>query len=302
MPNPTPIGFIGLGNMGAPMAANLLKAGSPLTVYNRTAPKAQPLAEQGATVARTPIELAQRSQITVTVLADDRAVESVIDESFLRACPSGAIHLSMSTILPATAARLAESHAKHNIAYVAAPVFGRPDAAAAKKLWIVTSGPADAKTRVRPVLDALGQGVFDFGDAPGAANVVKLAGNFLIMSAIEAMAEASALVEKNDVPRAAFLEFLTHNLFNAPIYKNYGQKIIRADFDNVGFALPLGFKDTRLVLETATASHTPMPLLNLLRDRYASAIANNRGHLDASALALGAALDAGLTWFDFGPH
>jgi 3-hydroxyisobutyrate dehydrogenase-like beta-hydroxyacid dehydrogenase len=299
---PTPIGLIGLGNMGAPIAANLLKAGFPLTVYNRTPAKAEPLAAQGATVAKSPADLAQHSQIILTVLADDRAVESLIDEPFLRACPSGATHVSMSTILPSTSARLAESHAKHNIAYVAAPVFGRPDAAAAKKLWICTSGPADAKTRVRPVLDALGQGVFDFGDAPGAANVIKLAGNFLIMSSIEAMAEASALVEKNDVPRAAFLEFLTQTLFNAPIYKNYGEKIIRADFDNVGFALPLGLKDTRLALETATASHTPMPLLNLLRDRYVSAIANNRGHLDASALALGAALDAGLTWFDSGPH
>jgi 3-hydroxyisobutyrate dehydrogenase-like beta-hydroxyacid dehydrogenase len=297
-----PVGFIGLGNMGAPMAANLLQAGFPVSVYNRTTEKTRPLADQGAKVATTPAEVAAQSAIIVSVLADDRAVESVADESFLRACTKGAIHVSMSTILPSTSARLADAHARHGVAYVAAPVFGRPDAAAAKKLWICTSGPADAKAAVRVILDALGQGVFDFGDAPGAANVIKLAGNFVIMSSIEAMAEAAALVEKNDIPRAALLEFLTRTLFNSPIYNNYSQKIVQADFDNVGFALPLGLKDTRLALETATASHTPMPLLNLLRDRYVSALANNRGHLDASALALGAALDAGLTWFDSGPH
>jgi 3-hydroxyisobutyrate dehydrogenase-like beta-hydroxyacid dehydrogenase len=291
-----PISFIGLGNLGAPMAANLLAANFDLTVYNRTTEKTRPLVEQGAKFAPTALDAANNAALIITVLADDRALESVVDEAFLAACPTGAIHLSMSTVLPATAERLAIAHAKHNLTYIAAPVFGRPEAAAAKKLWICTSGPTDAKARVRPILDALGQGVFDFGQAPGAANVVKLSGNFLLAAAIEAMGEACALAEKNNIPRADLLNMLTTTLFNCPIYTNYAKRIIAADFDKVGFTSRLALKDMRLALETATASDTPMPILSLLRDRYLAAIANNQGHLDASALALRPAQDAGLNW------
>ncbi len=296
MQNP-PISFIGLGNLGAPMAANLLAAKFDLTVYNRTPEKAQQLVEQGANLASSPLYAAEHGAVIITVLADDHALESIVDDAFLRACPAGAIHLSMSTILPATAQRLAIAHTRHGVTYIGAPVFGRPEAAAAKKLWICTSGPADAKARVRPILDAMGQGVFDFGEAPGAANVVKLAGNFLLTTAIEAMGEAAALAEKNGVDRAALLNMLTTTLFNCPIYNNYAARIIAADFDKVGFTSRLALKDMRLALETATASDTPMPILSLLRDRYLAAIANNQGHLDASALALRPAQDAGLSWF-----
>jgi len=294
--NTTSISFIGLGNLGLPMAANLLAAKFDLTVYNRTPEKARQLVEQGATLAASPLYAAEHGQVIITVLADDRALESVIDDAFLAACPNGAIHLSMSTLLPATSEKLAATHAKHNVTYIAAPVFGRPEAAAAKKLWICTSGPADAKARIRPILDALGQGVFDFGEAPGAANVVKLSGNFLLAAAIEAMGEACALAEKNNIPRAALLDMLTTTLFNCPIYTNYAKRIINADFDKVGFTSRLALKDMRLALETATATHTPMPILSLLRDRYLTAIANGEGDLDASALALRPATDAGLNW------
>jgi 3-hydroxyisobutyrate dehydrogenase-like beta-hydroxyacid dehydrogenase len=293
----TPIAFIGLGNLGRPMAANLLAAGFNLTVYNRTSGKAQPLVKQGATLAASAADAVRAAIFIITVVSDDRALESIADESFLSACLPGAIHLSMSTLLPATSEKLAATHAKHKITYVAAPVFGRPEAAAAKKLWICTSGPADAKAEARPVFDALGQGVFDFGDAPGAANVVKLSGNFLLTAAIEAMGEAAALAEKNGVPRAALLNMLTQTLFNCPIYNNYSARIIAADFDKVGFTAKLALKDMRLALETATASNTPMPILSLLRDRYLAALANNQGHLDASALVLRPATDAGLSWF-----
>jgi 3-hydroxyisobutyrate dehydrogenase-like beta-hydroxyacid dehydrogenase len=291
-----PVSFIGIGNLGLPMATNLLAAGFDLTVYNRTAEKARPLVEQGAKLAPTALDAANHAAVIITVLSDDAALHAVADEAFLRACLPGAIHLSMSTLLPATSEKLAIAHAKHKLTYIAAPVFGRPEAAAAKKLWICTSGDAKAKARVRPILDCLGQGVFDFGDAPGAANVVKLSGNFLLAAAIEAMGEACALAEKNNIPRAALLEMLTTTLFNCPIYTNYAKRIIAADFDKVGFTSRLALKDMRLALETATASDTPMPILSLLRDRYLSAIANNQGHLDAAALALRSAQDAGLNW------
>jgi 3-hydroxyisobutyrate dehydrogenase-like beta-hydroxyacid dehydrogenase len=299
---PEPIGFIGLGNMGRPMAANLLKAGFPLKVYNRTPDKARALVEQGARPVGSPAEVASPGGVVVTVLPDDAAVESIAGDDLCRALGAGGVHVSMSTISPAAAQRLSAHHAGFGVAYVAAPVFGRPEAAADRMLRICTSGPADAKRRVHLALEAMGQGIYDFGDAPGAAHVVKLSGNFLLTAAIEAMAEAAALAEKNDIPRASLLAFLTQTLFNCPIYNNYANRIVQADFENVGFTARLAYKDMRLAAETAAASTTPMPTLNLLRDRYLALIANGKGDLDASVLANAAASDAGLTWFDAGPH
>jgi 3-hydroxyisobutyrate dehydrogenase-like beta-hydroxyacid dehydrogenase len=295
---PESIGFVGLGNLGTPIARNLVAAGFPVTVYNRTAEKTRTLAEAGAKVAQSPAGVATPGGVVITIVSDDRAVEEVAGDALLAALGRGGVHLSLSTILPATSERLAASHAKHGVAYVAAPVFGRPEAAAARKLWICTSGPdAGAKARVRPVFDAIGQGVYDFGDAPGAANVVKLAGNFMIHGLLEVMAEASALGEKNGIPREHLLRFFGQTLFNAPVFNNYAQRVIAADYDKVGFTGRLALKDMRLALETAGASATPMPVLSLLRDRYLAAIAKGEGELDASALALGAGEDAGLRWF-----
>jgi len=176
--------------------------------------------------------------------------------------------------------------------------FKKPEAAAAKKLWICTSGPDEAaKARVRPILDAMGQGVYDFGPSVGASNVIKLAGNFMITALVEIMAEGSALAEKNRIPRAAFLDFFGETLFNSPVFNNYAKRLIAADFDKVGFTGQLALKDMRLGLETAAASATPMPVLSLLRDRFLAAIATGEGQLDASAIALRAAEDAGLRWF-----
>jgi 3-hydroxyisobutyrate dehydrogenase-like beta-hydroxyacid dehydrogenase len=298
---PENVGFIGLGNLGTPMALNLLAAGIPLKVYNRTESKTRPLAGQGAVVAHSAAGVATPGGVVITIVSDDRAVDEVATDALLAALGPGGIHLSMSTILPATSERLAASHAKHGVTYVAAPVFGRPEAAAARKLWICTSGADDrAKARVRPLLDAMGQGAYDFGAAPGAANVIKLAGNFMITALVEIMAEGSALAEKNQIPRAAFLDFFGQTLFNSPVFNNYAKRLNAADYDNVGFTSQLALKDMRLALETATASNTPMPVLSLLRDRYLAALARGEGLLDASALPLGAARDAGLAWFDDG--
>ena len=290
------LGLIGLGNMGYPIASNLIRAGYKLRVYNRTLSKAEPLLSQGAVLASRPAEVAEPGGIVVTMLADDQAVEAIalrnreLDE---RLGPGG-IHVSLSTISPATARKLAEQHAQHGVGYVAAPVFGRPEAAAAGKLWVCLSGHRESKKRIQPIVDSFGQGSFDFGEDPGAANVVKLCGNFLIATAIEAMAEAWTLAEKNGLDRVRVAEMLTKTLFACPIYQSYGERIAQQQYDPVGFRLALGLKDVDLALQTATSSQMPMPLASLLHDRWLSGVAKGRSNLDWTAAALGVAEDAGL--------
>lgn len=291
------IGFIGLGSMGRAMAGNLLKAGYRLHVYNRTPEKAAPLVAQGATLMSHPSDTAERGGIVLTMLADDHAVENVVfgETGILESLGPGGIHLSMSTLSPATACRLAERHSRHQTAYLAAPVFGRPEAAAAKKLWISLSGPHAAKGRVKPILEALGQGVFDFGEEPGAANVVKLAGNFLLASAIEALAEALTLAEKNGVDRMKLASMLSQTLFACPAYQTYGEAIAQERYQPAGFLMSLGLKDITLVLQTAAASAMPMPLASLLHDRFLSTVAQGGAELDWAAVASDVARSAGLS-------
>jgi 3-hydroxyisobutyrate dehydrogenase-like beta-hydroxyacid dehydrogenase len=290
------IGFVGLGAMGLPMATNLLAAGYHLTVYNRTASKAEPLIAKGARRAERAGDVAHPGGIVVSMLADDASVKALVtgeDALAERIAPDG-IHVSMSTVSPAITRELAAYHAMRGSVMVAAPVFGRPSSAQAKWLWVCTSGSADAKAKVKPILEAMGQEIFDFGDNPGAANVVKLAGNFMIAAALEAMGEAVAMMRKSGVDPAAALEMLAKTLFAAPVYQGYGPAIAHGRFTPAGFRLPLGLKDIDLVLQTAAAANVPMPAASLLRDRFISAIAKGRADLDWSAIALGAADDAGL--------
>jgi len=290
------LGFIGLGNMGQPIAANLLHAGYRLRVYNRTAAKAGPLVAQGATLVSHPSETAERGGIVLTMVANDQALEEVCLR--VPALPEmlgpGGIHVSMSTISPMTARKLAEQHARHRVAYLAAPVFGRPEAAAARRLWICLSGQQSAKQRVQPILAAVSQGIFDFGEDPGAANVVKLCGNFLIAAAIEALAEALTLAQKCGLDRKQVAEMLGQTLFACPVYQGYGKQIAENSYAPPGFRLSLGLKDIDLVLQTAATGPMPMPLASLLRDRWLAAVANGRENLDWSAAALGVAEDAGI--------
>jgi 3-hydroxyisobutyrate dehydrogenase-like beta-hydroxyacid dehydrogenase len=288
------IGFIGLGRMGLPMAANLLRGGFTVRAFNRTASRAQELA--GATVVMSTAETAERGGIVISMLTDDAALRAVATDDLARALGPGGVHVSMSTVSPDMNGQIAESFKKHGVTTIAAPVFGRPEAAAAAKLWICVSGDAATKQRVRPVFDAMGQGVFDFGEAVGAANVVKLAGNFLLTAAIEAMAEAAALGEKHGIPRATLLNFFTATLFGCPIYNNYSKRLADADFDKVGFKAELALKDMRLARDAAIAGRVPMPTLDLLCQRYLTAMANGRGELDATVLAGEVARQAGLDW------
>ena len=290
------IGFVGLGSMGLPMAANLIESGYKLRLYNRTAQKAQPLTQKGASVANSPAEVVEPGGIVITMLANDQALEEVVlgENGILSKLGTGGIHLSMSTVSPATAKNLAQQHQQHGSHYLAAPVFGRPDAVVARKLWICLSGNGAAKERVRSVLDKLGQGVFDFGEEAGAANVVKIAGNFLIISAIEAMAEAFTLAQKNGIDRTQIANLFGQTLFACPIYQNYGRMIAQEDYEPAGFKLSLGLKDITLALQTATESQMPLPFASLLHDRLITAVARGKGDIDWTGLALSISEEAGL--------
>ncbi len=290
------VGFIGLGNMGSAIARNLIKAGHSLTVYNRTRRRAEEFGSLGARVADTPGAAAAGAEVLVTMLADDRAVEEIIFEpgNTIEALPARAIHVSMSTISVSLSRRLAEAHSERRQHYVAAPVFGRPDAAAAAKLYVVAAGPAEQVERCRPLFDALSQKTFHASEDAPAANVMKLAGNFLITAVIEGLAEAFALARKFDVAPDSFLEVLTESLFGTPVYRNYGGMIAADRFEPVGFKLPLGMKDNRLLLTAAEERAVPMPLASLIRDRFVTAMALGLGDSDWAAIARISYQNAGL--------
>jgi 3-hydroxyisobutyrate dehydrogenase-like beta-hydroxyacid dehydrogenase len=292
------VGFIGLGHMGSGMAANLLKAGHRVTVFNRTPAKAEALTAQGAKLA-TSIGAASRGNAVMTMLANDEAVENVVlgRDGVIANLSPGALHISSSTISVALSQHLTEQHAKNRQDFVTAPVFGRPDVAAAGELFVVAGGEAAAVKKAAPLLDAIGQKLFVISDAPKAANLVKLSGNFLGASVIEALGEAMALIGKAGIDERQYLEFLTSTLFDAPIYKTYGSLIADGRFTPPGFAAPLGQKDIRLVLAAAEDLRVPMPVASLLRDRFLNLLAHGGDRLDWSAIGRLPAADAGTAAF-----
>ena len=289
------VGFIGLGNMGFGMAANLLKAEHEVTVYNRTSSKAEPLVKQGARNAAQVAD-ACRGDAVMTMLADDSAVESVAfgDAGILATLGKGAVHVSVSTISVALSQKLTAAHAERGQRFVAAPVFGRPDAATSARLFIAAAGPDDAIAACTPLFEACGQKTFRFGTNPPDASLVKLSGNFLISSVIESLAEAMALVGKAGLDQHQYLDFLTSTLFAAPVYRTYGTIIADQKFEPVGFAAPLGWKDNRLVIAAAEALRVPMPLASLIYNRFLALLAQGGESLDWSAISKLAAEDAGL--------
>ena len=290
------IAYLGLGGMGAAMATRLLDAGYPLIVWNRSPDKAAALVAQGARLAANPADAVGEADFVFSMVSDDKALDEVClgAQGILAAMKPGALHVSMSTILPATAKRLALAHAANNTAYVAAPVFGRPEAAAAGMLWICISGAENDKARLIPVLAPLCQQHYDFGTDPAAANVLKLAGNFMIASAIESMAEAFVFGEKNGLSQQALTDFFGSTIFACPIYKNYGRIIADKKFEPAGFRLALGRKDVQLVAETARTSDVPMPILATLLNRFAARVAKGGGEMDWTSIAIDVADDAGL--------
>lgn len=287
------VAFVGLDLMGQGMAANLLKAGLALTVHNRTESKARALIQAGARWAGSAADAVTPGGILVTMVADDRALNEVVKEGAGERLGAGGLHLSMSTIAPETSRELRDWHAAHGTHYVAAPVFGRP-AAAAAKLWVMYAGEDSAKPRARELLTAMSQGAFDFGTDPGQANVVKLCGNFLIASIIESLCEAMNLAQKNGVDRESFGDFLTATVFNTPVFHSYAPIIAAMHAEQIGFELKLGYKDMKLIRDCAERAAVPMPFASVLRDRFLSSLAKGRGEMDWSQICLAAAEEAGI--------
>ncbi len=288
------IGFIGLGRMGAGMAANLIRAGHELTVFNRSAAKSRPLVELGAHEGLS-IADACRGDAVITMLANDTALADTVwtSDGLLENLVRGAMHVSMSTISVALSKRLAPAHAQAGQHYVAAPVFGRPEMAAAGKLFIVSAGEPDVLEKCLPLFQAMGQRTFPMGSDPAAANLVKLSGNFMIAAAIEALGEALALLGKAGIDRRAYVDLLSATIFPGTAYKTYGGLIVDGKFESAGFTAALGHKDIRLTLAAAEALSVPMPMASLLRDRFLRLSAHGGDELDWSAIGALAAQDAG---------
>ena len=288
------IGVIGLGRMGAAMAANLLKDGHEVTVYNRNPARATPLAAQGAKVAKS-VAAACRTQAVLTMLADDPAVEAIVlgTGGVIESLAPGALHISSSTISAALSERLTRLHADAHQQYVSAPVFGRPDVAAAGKLFVVAAGEHQALETARPMFASIGQKTFIVSQTPRLANVAKLSGNFLIASMIESLGEALALVSKAGLDPHQYVELLTSSVFNVPAYHTYGNLIASHRFEPA-FAAPLGYKDIRLMLAVADELRVPLPFAGVLRDRFLALMARGGEGLDWSAIAGLASADAGL--------
>ena len=288
------IGFIGLGNMGSAMASNLIKAGHQVTVYNRSRGKVEALAAEGAAAAASVAD-ACRGDAVFTMLANDEAVEGIVfgDDGVLSSLAPGATHVSASTISVALSERLTAAHAEAGQRFVAAPVFGRPEAAQAAKLFVVAAGAAESVQALSEIFSAVGQRTFVVSEEPKTANLIKLSGNFLIMSVIESVGEAMALVGKAGVDKHQYLDILTSTLFGAPIYKTYGGLIAGGEFEPAGFAASLGQKDLRLVMAAAEELHVPMPVASLLRDRFLTLLARGGADLDWSAVGALPAWEAG---------
>ena len=290
------IAFLGLGSMGSAIARNLVEADHDVTVWNRSPAKTAPLIEIGAHAAKSPAEAASDAAVVFTMVADDAALMSVLhgDNGLLAGMSSDTLHVSLSTISVATADRVAAAHKDHGQRFVAAPVFGRPMAAAAAKLFVVAAGAAADMDEVQPLFDQIGQRTFRVGETPSQANLVKLCGNFAILAAIETMGEAMALAQKGGVSKATLHEVLTGTLFGSPAYQNYGQILVEETYTPAAFKAPLGLKDMQLAGESAEKYRVPMPLLSLLRDHLVQTIAVEGEDIDWSGIGRTIARNAGL--------
>lgn len=288
-------GFIGLGSMGLPMAKNLYEAGMDLVVFNRTESKADPLKKEGIEVADSASGLAKQSDLLITMVSDDDALLSVLyDEGVLENLKKDAIHVCMSTISTELAREVTEVHEEEGHTYVSAPVFGRPDMAVAGKLWIVAAGQPSSISKVQKVFDTTGRNTTIVGEEPWHANLVKVAGNFMIASMIESFAETFALIEKSGVDKHLYLDIMTSALFDVPVYKGYGKLMADETFSPAGFKMKHGLKDVGLALESANEVEVPMPTASLIHNHLLSAMARGWADYDWSALAKLCAVEAGI--------
>ncbi|WP_456292807.1 NAD(P)-dependent oxidoreductase [Pseudomonas sp. AK106] len=279
------IGFLGLGNMGQAVAGNLLKGGHELLVWNRSPEAAQPLVEQGATAVTEPAQ-AFAVDVVFSMLADDKALRAVLlDAGLLKQLKGPLIHINMATISVTFADELAELHAAQGIDYIAAPVMGRPNMAAAAKLNIMAAGAAQAIDRVQPLFDLIGSKTWRMGDKPSSANAMKLAMNFMLVSAIEAMSEAAVLVTRHGLKSADLVELASGTIFPGPVYAGYGALIGERTYEPAAFKAVLGLKDVDLVLAAASQVSVQMPSAEMIRAHLQDAIDHGRGEMDLAVLA-----------------
>jgi 3-hydroxyisobutyrate dehydrogenase-like beta-hydroxyacid dehydrogenase len=283
------IGFIGLGHLGTPIAENLLSQHQPLYVYNRTAAKAQPLADRGAMICTSVKELVSQCEVVFSIVSDDAALNHITDgpDGIAANLQPGGIHISMSTVLPATSQALHTLHQQHNNHYVTAPVMGRPEAARARKLNFLVSGESAAIEAIKPLLtDAGAVRISEFGTAAGAGNIAKLCSNYLILSGIATMAEGINLAEKSGIDPATWMEMLTQTLFNAPFYNIYSASLLKEAYLPAGFSLKMALKDANLVLQQSQTVQAHMEVGQKTQEILQQAVANGLGDHDVTAMAV----------------
>jgi 3-hydroxyisobutyrate dehydrogenase-like beta-hydroxyacid dehydrogenase len=288
------VGFIGLGAMGSAIAHNIVRAGHDVTVWNRSPAPAAELRDAGGSVAQRPEETLA-ADVVFSMLANDKAVEEVgLDGRLLAHSAPGLVHANLSTVSVAFARSLAAAHAEAGVGYAATPVFGRPDVAAAGRLTIIAAGRAPSIAKLQPILEVIGQRTVVVGEAPEQANLFKIAGNFMIASAIESFGEAVALARKGGIDPSLFYDVMTAGPFAAPVYKGYGGLIVEERYEPAGFSLRLGLKDVDLALAAAAELMVPMPLASLMHDQFIEALNSGLAAKDWSALAALIAWKAGL--------
>jgi 3-hydroxyisobutyrate dehydrogenase-like beta-hydroxyacid dehydrogenase len=273
------IGFIGLGHMGSAIARRFLQAKHTVRVWNRSPEAARKLASDGAQVVASPDE-AFTGDAVFSMLGDDSALQAVFLDSGLleRASKNSApVHVNMATVSVAFVDEFARRHAERGIAYIAAPVLGRPDAAAAGKLNIMAAGPTAALDKVQPLFDIAGQKTWRFGEVASRANVVKIAMNFMLAAACEAMGEAAALASGYGIEPGDLFELASHSLFAGPVYEGYGRLIAAGAFEPAGFKARLGLKDVRLAIAAGEAVTAPLPMASQMRDSLLEALTRGEG-------------------------
>ena len=281
--------------MGSHMARNLIRARHEVTVYNRTREKAQILATEGARIADSPADACCDTEVVMTMLSDDHAAEEIVfgDNGILGALQQGCVHVSHSTISTTMARRLSTEHARRGQGYLSVPVFGRPEAAAEKKLVVLVAGANELIDRCRPLFDAIGRVTFVVGSEPWQANATKVCGNFMIISMIESFSEVFTALRKAGVAPQLFVDVMSA-LFQSPVYASYGRIMAAEQFEPAGFALRLGLKDVRLALQVADECSSPMPIASVIRDHMLDALAHGQGDMDWSSIAKVAGRHAGL--------
>ncbi|MFJ5154843.1 NAD(P)-dependent oxidoreductase [Streptomyces sp. NPDC088353] len=278
------IGFVGLGTMGRPMARRLLAAGHRVVVWNRSRPAVEELRGDGAEAAADLVEVFGLP-VVMSMLSDDAGVRSLILDSGVLDGAECRVHVNLATVSAGFASEAEQRHTRRGVGYVAAPVLGRADVAAAGKLNVLAAGAPEALDLARPVLEPLAGRIWELGDDPARANVVKIAVNFLLAAAIEATAEATSLVESYGVDAAAFVELISGTLFPGPVYGTYGGLMAEQRYEPPGFTTRLGLKDVGLALSAAHRRDMALPTGSLVRDALLEAVAAGWSERDWATLA-----------------